>query len=179
MQLKGSLKRIFLVLKLLLIVFPPLENNLLFTKLTSYYIIFSAFLKHQLHVQSSLMPFENIPSQLDKKRNKTKFRKSCSFYFSSEVPVPAPVPVTPETATGRKMRDCRKFIHYEFSPPFVSDESSTDQFSPVLKAKMQENTEIGKKKGKQGGKKKMETEKKKGKTGKGKNLNADFSIRYV
>ncbi len=76
------------------------------------------------------------------------------------------------------MRDCRKFIHYEFSPPFVSDESSTDQFSPVLKAKIQENTEIGKKKGKQGGKKKMEKEKKKGKTGKGKNLNTNFSIRY-
>ena len=116
------------------------------------------------------------PSWILKKEK--KIGKSLNFYFRSEVPVPAPVPVTPETATGRKMRDCRKFIHYEFSPPFVSDESSTDQFSPVLKAKIQENTEIGKKKGKQGGKKKMETEKKKGKTGKGKNLNTNFSIRY-
>ena len=41
-------------------------------------------------------------------------------------------PKTPETATGRKMRGCRQFIHYEFSPPFViSDDSSTDQDSPV------------------------------------------------
>ena len=102
---------------------------------------------------------------------------STSFCSRSELPA-APVPVTPETATGRKMRDCRKFIHYEFSPPFVSDESSTDQFSPVLKNKDQDSTEIGKgKKGKQAGRKKAEGEKKKGRSGKGKNLNNDFSVR--
>lgn len=28
------------------------------------------------------------------------------------------------SSTGRRMRDCRKFIHYEFSPPFVSSDSS-------------------------------------------------------
>lgn len=50
-------------------------------------------------------------------------------------PVSSPSATPPQnhvTTTGRRMRDCRKFIHYEFSPPFVvSDESSTDQESPV------------------------------------------------
>ena len=32
-----------------------------------------------------------------------------------------------DTKTGRKMRDCRKFIHYEFSPPFMSSESSQSE----------------------------------------------------
>ena len=31
------------------------------------------------------------------------------------------------SATGRRMRDCRKFIHYEFSPPFASSESSVSE----------------------------------------------------
>ena len=38
------------------------------------------------------------------------------------------IPGTPaDTKTGRKMRDCRKFIHYDFSPPFVSSESSQSE----------------------------------------------------
>ena len=33
--------------------------------------------------------------------------------------------------TGRRMRDCRKFIHYEFSPPFASSESSLSEVDSV------------------------------------------------
>ncbi len=60
------------------------------------------------------------------------------FNFTAKSP-----PKTPETATGRKMRGCRKFIHYEFSPPFViSDDSSTDQDSPVpIKSKDRPNVD--------------------------------------
>ena len=36
-----------------------------------------------------------------------------------------------ETQAGRKMRDCRKFIHYDFSPPFVSSESSQSEVEVV------------------------------------------------
>ena len=56
------------------------------------------------------------------------------------VPIPlsnveAETPPVSTSTTGRRMRDCRKFIHYEFSPPFVlSDESSTDQESPLSSA---------------------------------------------
>ena len=57
----------------------------------------------------------------------TSGQENTDFNFTVKSP-----PKTPETATGRKMRGCRKFIHYEFSPPFViSDDSSTDQDSPV------------------------------------------------
>ena len=42
--------------------------------------------------------------------------------------LPVQVAKTPaDTKTGRKMRDCRKFIHYEFSPPFMSSESSQSE----------------------------------------------------
>ena len=42
--------------------------------------------------------------------------------------LPVQVARTPaDTKTGRKMRDCRKFIHYEFSPPFLSSESSQSE----------------------------------------------------
>ena len=42
--------------------------------------------------------------------------------------LPVQVATTPaDTKTGRKMRDCRKFIHYEFSPPFMSSESSQSE----------------------------------------------------
>ena len=38
------------------------------------------------------------------------------------------------SATGRRMRDCRKFIHYEFSPPFASSESSVGELeSPEMR----------------------------------------------
>ena len=33
--------------------------------------------------------------------------------------------------TGRRMRGCRKFIHYEFSPPFASSESSVSEVDSV------------------------------------------------
>jgi len=45
---------------------------------------------------------------------------------------PKTVATTPmDTKTGRRMRDCRKFIHYEFSPPFVSSESSQSEVETV------------------------------------------------
>ena len=44
------------------------------------------------------------------------------------IALPIQVATTPaDTKTGRKMRDCRKFIHYEFSPPFMSSESSQSE----------------------------------------------------
>jgi len=64
-------------------------------------------------------------------------RKSSTAASLAAADVAYYVAVTPPrattTTTGRQMRDCRKFIHYEFSPPFVisSDDSSTDQESPV------------------------------------------------
>merc|ERR1712096_278949 len=43
-------------------------------------------------------------------------------------PKESPVEVS---QTGRRMRDCRKFIHYEFSPPFASSESSVSEVDSV------------------------------------------------
>ena len=51
------------------------------------------------------------------------------------------------SATGRRMRDCRKFIHYEFSPPFASSESSVSELeSPEVNKKENFMKRLNKKK---------------------------------
>ena len=53
------------------------------------------------------------------------------------------------SATGRRMRDCRKFIHYEFSPPFASSESSVGELESPENQKDNSNMmkKLSKKKG--------------------------------
>ena len=50
------------------------------------------------------------------------------------------------SATGRKMRDCRKFIHYEFSPPFVSSESSVSEMDSPEQSRETFMKKLGRKK---------------------------------
>ena len=51
------------------------------------------------------------------------------------------------SATGRRMRDCRKFIHYEFSPPFASSESSVGELESPENRKDNIMKKLTKKKG--------------------------------
>ena len=51
------------------------------------------------------------------------------------------------SATGRRMRDCRKFIHYEFSPPFASSESSVSELESPENRKESLMKKLQKKKG--------------------------------
>ena len=76
------------------------------------------------------IPPNHISSYSSSQRKDTSIsnQSSTPTRKSSKLPKPK-IKESPSerSATGRKMRDCRKFIHYEFSPPFASSESSVSE----------------------------------------------------
>ena len=95
------------------------------------------------------IPPNHISSYSSSQRKDTSIsnQSSTPTRKSSKLPKPK-IKESPSerSATGRKMRDCRKFIHYEFSPPFASSESSVSEIDSPENSRETFMKKLGRKK---------------------------------
>jgi len=81
--------------------------------------------------QSSLESAEPTPNYTAPKTIQEDQFKESPKHVMTEAKLKVEASPVEVSQTGRRMRDCRKFIHYEFSPPFASSDSSVSEVDSV------------------------------------------------